>query len=327
MYRSGGPYLRSSLARAMYDRMQTDAAMIKFDKSAWYQCTNAELLSPILLNTFVQCHLDVSSQAFVDNCQQKSDWLFTQLFHSLAATMLGLFMTKTSINGLLNRGSMFVFSDKQFESLLGIGESWKGKYMLDIGAGDGKVTEVMAKYFEQTFVTEASPVMRRILSKKDYKVLGIDTWPDDQRKYDLISCLNVLDRCNTPITLLKLMMAKVNPDGGLILLAFVTPFQPYVEFGHNGTNLPIERMNVTGVKFEEQVNTFYENVLKPLNLEIVRWTKLPYLCEGNLHQSFYWLTDAVFIIRQIKMDFLEVEETPFFSLLALSSAFPTLFCI
>lgn len=64
---------------------------------------------------------------------------------------------------------MFVFSSLQFEILLDISSTWRGDHLLDIGAGDGKVTEKMAPYFRNISVTEASPVMRNVLAKKNFR--------------------------------------------------------------------------------------------------------------------------------------------------------------
>jgi len=54
---------------------------------------------------------------------------------------------------------------------------------------------------------------------------------------------------------------------------------------------------VDGVSFEEQVNSLVKNIFRPNGLEVERWTKLPYLCEGDLELSFYWLFDAVFVLK------------------------------
>ena len=62
---------------------------------------------------------DEETQKFLNLCYEKSDWLFTQMFHSFAKSVLCLFMSSTSVNGLLGRGSMFVFSDNQFRLLMG----------------------------------------------------------------------------------------------------------------------------------------------------------------------------------------------------------------
>jgi 16S rRNA A1518/A1519 N6-dimethyltransferase RsmA/KsgA/DIM1 with predicted DNA glycosylase/AP lyase activity len=64
---------------------------------------------------------------------------------------------------------MFVFSKAQFSTLLRIDINNKRKRLLDLGAGDGKVTDKMAPYFEDVYVTEQSPSMRWRLQWKGYK--------------------------------------------------------------------------------------------------------------------------------------------------------------
>lgn len=251
--------------------------MRHFDKSTWYTC-KTETLGPLLLNTFLKLNCDDETQAFLNNCTDKADWVFTQVFHALASTFLAFFMTKTSINGLLGRGSMFVFSHRQFEQLIGINSSWRADHLLDIGAGDGKITEIMATYFNHVSVTEASPMMRRVLAKKRFMLLDVDNWHSGDVQYDLISCLNVLDRCDRPLTMLKQMKSKLKPDTGILVIAIVIPFQVYVEFGSNGT-VPMENVPIVGDSFEEQVSCIYRDLFIPAGLEIAHWTRLPYLCE------------------------------------------------
>ena len=67
-----------------------------------------------------------------------------------------------------------MFSSVHLENLLrdfsGQRESWlENGNLLDLGAGDGKVTDVMARLFRNTYVTEMSGVMRNVLSAKQYK--------------------------------------------------------------------------------------------------------------------------------------------------------------
>lgn len=69
---------------------------------------------------------------------------------------------------------MLVFSSVQLENLLGDFSAQRDDWLangnlLDLGAGDGKVTEVIARYFRNTYVTEVSGVMRNILTAKKYK--------------------------------------------------------------------------------------------------------------------------------------------------------------
>lgn len=211
-------------------------------------------------------------------------------------------MTSTSINGFLNRGSMFVFSNDQlaqlYDDLPRVNAS-DNSLLLDLGAGDGKVTEVMAKHFKQVHVTEISPVMRRILAKKSYKVLDVDSWTTGDTQYDLIACLNLLDRCDKPITMLEQMKSKLKPDGH-ILMALVFPISQYVEnTSSNSNHKPTETLVVDGSTFEEQMMSLDERLLKPNGLEIVKWTRVPYLCEGDLDLSYYWLNDALMLLKPV----------------------------
>ncbi|XP_054723233.1 protein-L-histidine N-pros-methyltransferase-like [Uloborus diversus] len=201
----------------------------------------------------------------------------------------------------LGRGSMFVFSNTQLENLLGnyMQPTWKEcGNMLDLGAGDGKVTEVMSSYFQNTYVTEISGVMRRILAAKNFRVLDIDNWHDPgegPRYFDVISCLNLLDRCDRPITLLQQIRNKLNPDSGLLILAVVLPLNQYVESGED--HQPAEKIQVEGKTLEEQASSLAQSLFVESGFQVLRWTRLPYLCEGDLDQSFYWLNDAVFVMK------------------------------
>lgn len=49
--------------------------------------------------------------------------------------------------------------------------------------------------------------------------------------------------------------------------------------------------------WEVQFDSFITNVLDPAGLELVRWTRVPYLCEGDLVRSFYSLNDVVMVVK------------------------------
>lgn len=142
-------------------------------------------------------------------------------------------------------------------------------------------------------------------------------------KFDAISCLNLLDRCETPLTYLKKIKNALVKDG-LLIIALVLPFKSYVEYNNN--NKPREMLfdftalkNTTitdqtkiannGVceissnscqkinKVNKQISYLVENVFEPLGFELLKFTRLPYLCEGNLAQSYYFMYDYIFIFR------------------------------
>ncbi|CAG9855682.1 unnamed protein product [Phyllotreta striolata] len=287
---------KGSLARALLEKQKHDEFLDAFDKRTWYQC-NFSLLSTSLATKFVQLHPDEDTLQFLKQSEKKSDWVFTQVWHSLIKLVFGLFMTQTSINGWLRRGSMFVISHQQFKQLLlpsAFDHTWKSETLLDLGAGDGEVTAQLAPSFKKVYVTEVSKTMRSLLEMKGYEVLEIDNWHVD-RKYDFISCLNLIDRCDTPLELLQQIRHSLNPNG-VVLLAVVLPFSAYVEYG-SPDHKPKELLPIKGPDFEQQVESVVRDVLNPNGFEVISWSRVPYLCEGDLQQSYYWLDDAIFLLR------------------------------
>lgn len=64
---------------------------------------------------------------------------------------------------------MFVFSAEQFQRLLQIKPEWRAERLLDLGAGDGGVTEVMQVHFREVCATEVSAPMKWHLQRRNYK--------------------------------------------------------------------------------------------------------------------------------------------------------------
>jgi hypothetical protein len=48
---------------------------------------------------FIQFDLDEESQKFLKNCDEKSNYVFTQMAHNVMKGILGYFMSLTTING------------------------------------------------------------------------------------------------------------------------------------------------------------------------------------------------------------------------------------
>ena len=66
--------------------------------------------------------------------------------------------------------------------------------------------------------------------------------------------------------------------------------------GNHG-NIPEQYLHIEGESFERQVASFVHDVLEPIGFVVEAFTRLPYLCEGDLEHSFYVLDDALFILR------------------------------
>ncbi|XP_005998439.1 methyltransferase-like protein 9 [Latimeria chalumnae] len=289
-------YLRNSLTRSLYLNMINQPSQSEDSyEQQWYTC-NVEKLCDSLQSVFVQSYFDSETHLFINGSIEKSGWLFVQLYHSFVSSVFTPFMSRTSINGLLGRGSMFVFSSQQFQQLLKISSNWKTNRLLDLGAGDGEVTKVMSPHFHEVFVTEISPTMRWQLQKKEYRVLEINEWQSTGFQYDVVSCLNLIDRCDQPMTLLKDIRRVLEPTKGLLILALVLPFHPYVENGGKWEK-PSEFLKVEGCSWEEQVNSLTNNVFREAGFAVEALTRLPYLCEGDMYNDYYVLDDAVFVLR------------------------------
>uniref|UniRef100_A0A0B6ZGU8 Methyltransferase-like protein 9 n=1 Tax=Arion vulgaris TaxID=1028688 RepID=A0A0B6ZGU8_9EUPU len=291
-----GQHIRNPLARAVYFKMKEDEQNKDNRHVYWYRVIVSRFPEDLQAK-FVQFEQDEGTSEFLDNCQEKSNQIFTQLFYSLARPLLNIFMTQTSINGFLNRGSMFIFSKNQIEHLLGFTPYHKEDTLLDLGAGDGLVTKQMAGYFHKTYTTEMSGVMVRRLTGLGFNVLGVNDWQSTGVKYDLVSCLNLLDRCDKPLSLLADIKSSMKPVTGRLLVAVVIPFKPYVEFDSH-THEPSEFIHIKGSNFEEQVEQFV-SIFHRSGFQVEKFSRLPYLCEGDLRHSYYVLTDAIFVLKVI----------------------------
>ncbi|XP_039632327.1 methyltransferase-like protein 9 [Polypterus senegalus] len=169
-----GKHLRSPLAKSLYLSMMNEAGSCH-DTNQWYVC-HTDFLNKSLEAAFIQSHLDVETQEFLNRSREKSTWLLTQMYHSFISTVFGPFMSRTNINGWVFNFVFFFF----------IGGKW------------------------------------------------------------------------------------VQPS---------------------------ELLNVQGQIWEDQVNSLAGGALWEAGFTVEAFTRLPYLCEGDLYNDYYVLDDAVFVLR------------------------------
>lgn len=62
---------------------------------------------------------------------------------------------------------MFVFSTQQVSVLLNRTLGQEGT-LIDLGAGDGKVTQILANYYSKVYVTEVATTMKWLLKKNGF---------------------------------------------------------------------------------------------------------------------------------------------------------------
>ena len=128
------------------------------------------------------------------------------------------------------------------------------------------------------------------------RVLDVDKWSLEPQCYDVISCLNVLDRCDAPLSMLKQMHSKLT-NGGILILALVLPYDPFVE--HGLLKLPpTEFLPISSTTWEGGVTKLWTKVLRPIGFEPLALARVPYLCEGDIHVEYYSLDDVIFVLRK-----------------------------
>jgi len=234
-----------------------------------------------LESKFVELELDKETQEFIDNCSNN----FYQLAKaSLLRPVLKYFYTVTDANAILGTGKMFLLSKNHIKYLL---ENQTFENMLDIGAGDGNVTSQFKDIIKGKITcTEASPNMINVLKNK-----GFDTQEDISGDYELIGLLNVLDRCDKPISILK-SIQKIKKK--FVIISIVLPFRGFYTEGLN--KLPqIEKVIGSYKEWEESVHRL-SRLFLDLGFNIEKISRLPYLSEGNFKSNMYSLDTAIFIL-------------------------------
>ena len=107
----------TDFAGAIADKARIDAAWLDKDNKDHFYNVEA-VTDPELESRLVVLDADDETMDFIRNSVDKSDCVVTQMWHTAAKSVLGWFWAKTDINGVLGRGSMFVFSKAQLETLL-----------------------------------------------------------------------------------------------------------------------------------------------------------------------------------------------------------------
>lgn len=284
----------TALVANVVRKIEDDQFWLEGDKTKWY-VDGTESVTEDIKAVFVQLFEDEETKRFISHSVEKSNSWLLQMYHSVGALFLAPFLTQTDINGYLQRGSMFVFSAHHFRTLLDKGgvqfqsSDKVGQSVIDIGAGDGAVTSTFKTFFDEVYATETSGQMRRRLDEKGIVVVDEINW-HTTRKFDVVTCLNVIDRCDMPISLLN-SIKEALADKGLLILAMVLPFKPFVEDNTQNDNKPTEMLPIR----EDTQLIDIVRIVTNLGFTLRSWTRLPYLCEGDLRQSLYVLDDYVFL--------------------------------
>ncbi len=170
--------------------------------------------------------------------------------------------------------------------------------LLDVGAGDGAVTEVLAQPFDHVETTETSRGMAKRLRERSYVCHEVDMvghFVPKGAPFDVVSLLNVIDRTAHPLTLLAQLERVLGPDS-LVVLTVPVPLRPHVHVGPRTVD-PEERLPVDRKGFEAQVAALAQIAFLGSGFEVVAISRVPYLCRGYREAPVLVLDDSVFVLR------------------------------
>jgi SAM-dependent methyltransferase len=209
-----------------------------------------------------------------------------------------LYLSDFDANALTGMYRMQLLPSGAWQRLFG---GRPGGRLLDVGAGVGDVTAVLAESFDEVETTEVSRGMARRLTRRGLRCHTLDLTKDELKApaFDAVALLNVLDRCDKPHTLLRNCLKLLRP-GGRLLVALALPYRPFYFLGPS-TPDPLERLDCevgpTGA-WEDGARRFIERDLLPLGLTLECFARAPYLSAGDSARALYELDDVVAVLSK-----------------------------
>ena len=182
--------------------------------------------------------------------------------------------------------------------------------LLDVGAGNGDVTDCLSGLFEGNVAAiEVSASCRFALKRRRSisRVLKDMSELDTKERFDVISMLNVLDRCDCPKTMLHSAHTFVQK---YLLVSAAYPWVPFsIESGDVLSKWRLGKTKrtffndqdlVDASSFEEFINRCETHLFSDTSFEIESISRVPYLCQGTqeVHPEPYELDCALFVLRK-----------------------------
>lgn len=85
--------------------------------------------------------------------------------------------------------------------------------------------------------------------------------------------------------------------GGVLLIALVLPYEPFVEY-HSTQMDPQEELSIDNKSWEVGVSSLWRDVLRPLGYSPLAVSRVPYLCEGDMNTDYFALDDVLFALKK-----------------------------
>jgi len=241
---------------------------------------------------FLELSLDPATRSWIDDAYSRPTSSMRLAARKAARSLLGDY----EANALFDTHDMRVLGREQWG--LVVGDVSNARW-LDVGAGDGRVAAEIRAVTREVITTETSNRMASRLRERGFvchEVDLVDTpWPDDSR-FEVVSALNVLDRTSRPYALVERMIERLTPQGVLVL-AVPLPLAPHVHVGSSTVD-PDELLPIDRRSFEDAANTLVTIALRPLGLELVAMSRVPYLSRGDRTTPVHVLDDCVLVLRR-----------------------------
>jgi len=259
-------------------------------------------LSPHLRERFVNVESTniESVERFRNDVQPHS------LFASMCLDVASKFITYNGLSAAFGMRQLHLLDTESARRLIS-DESYNSE-LLDIGSGNGDVTVRLAPLFKKSVTAiEVSRGCRFALRKRPeiFRVLKDMNELDENKRFDVVSLFNVLDRCDCP----KRMLSSVEPRVNKYL--FVSAAFPWVPYSIESGDLLSKWKNTSsrGRDFNDQeladassFEDFVERCEKHLfkKFKIKSFSRVPYLCQGTqeVHPEPYEIDCALFVLTK-----------------------------
>lgn len=254
-----------------------------------YRC-DLEHFPESLRKRFIPLSLDDGARVFLERVWANRPGAFRNEMRGF----LREYASDFDVNGLLNIYPMHVLSTDQWRTIL----PKQGGALLDIGAGNGDVTDTLAPLFDEVATTETSRAMAWRLRRSGYTCHRLDVTTSDVPggPFDMITCLNVLDRCAAPLSLLA-QLKQLLRDDGVLVLALVLPYKP-CHYKGAAITMPDEQLAIDKPSWEGAVMQLCGKVLQPGGWHVESFSRVPYLSGGDRHRPFYELDDVIVVCQK-----------------------------
>jgi SAM-dependent methyltransferase len=230
---------------------------------------------------------DASTMAWLATHVRPHGALRTWLVEQLAS-----FVSVYDAHGLTGSYPMHLLSTAHFRELVGEGHA----RLLDVGAGAGYVTAEAAPLFREVVCTETSRPLARRLARRGYRVIAPDLeTAQEHGPFDVIQCLNVLDRTHAPRSLLASLRALASADTRL-LVALPLPVSAHVPLAGSSAT-PHERLPARARSWEAAALELTRELFVPAGFAVERLARVPYYSRGDRHAPLYVLDDALWLLR------------------------------